>query len=107
MDLSKSATTTKIEPKPHRVFGRNERSTVATPEPKTTAIHPASRVANLEEIVELLANRVAKLEAWARGYANPLLYRGLSNGERMTIDKGTPYNPPSGRDVPDLKLKDL
>lgn len=54
-----------------------------------------------------IEDRLAKLEAWARGYAGPLLYRGLEMGEKMEVNKKTPYDPPAGRDIPDLKLREL
>lgn len=54
-----------------------------------------------------LEARLAKLEAWAKGYANPLLFRVLDFGEKAEINKKTPYDPPKDRDRPDLKLREL
>ena len=51
--------------------------------------------------------RLAKLEAWAKGYAGPLLFRALDFGEKTEINKKTPYDPPKDRDRPDLKLREL
>jgi len=59
-----------------------------------------------ELVIRQFESRIAKLEAWARKYAGPILYRTLSMGEKLEINQGV-FDPPAGRDVPDLKAREL
>jgi hypothetical protein len=93
------------KPEPQGIAGLTEneilRANLQTP---STAL-PGDTV--MECRAAALEARIAILEGWARAYANPLLFRALGMGEIMEVNKKNPYDPPKGRDIPDLTKREI